>query len=420
MTSHLGGLLFPQDVLVSPWFLLLATVVAFNTIIYLGLTISKFVPWPRQFKPRNIRRMLHRLGAVPDEDGESPVTASVAHQPVEPYEKIRADIARRDIPLSMALVGVAMVAISVVNFVIPPQSEFVSHVAQLLLGLAYVVMALVTGRRKFRAKIMMWAWSVLAFLAVAFTAEEAVRDDTATPLGYALIFMVAFAPIAMAWVPALVSVVGQWALFTYATFAVNDVQDQQFALVGLVAAVTGLVLLRMRLLSVAAIAEQWDATQKIASTDVLTGLLTKRGLIDMLPPFMATAARQGLRLNVTVVDIRNLGALNLAYGSAYGDNVMRALARALGTAVNRSFLVARWPGARFVIVGFGAAPNDLVLQRRLENALAADPVTLGKAAPEIVVATAEAEPDPDQFDAAYVAAVHKSKAPDFRYKSVVR
>ena len=183
MTSHLGGLLFPQDVLVSPWFLLLATVVAFNTIIYLGLTISKFVPWPRQFKPRNIRRMLHRLGAVPDEDGESPVTASVAHQPVEPYEKIRADIARRDIPLSMALVGVAMVAISVVNFVIPPQSEFVSHVAQLLLGLAYVVMALVTGRRKFRAKIMMWAWSVLAFLAVAFTAEEAVRDDTATPLG---------------------------------------------------------------------------------------------------------------------------------------------------------------------------------------------------------------------------------------------
>lgn len=176
MSNLLGGLVFPQEVLVSPWFLLLATVVAFNTIIYLGLTISKFVPWPRQFQPRKVRRFLHRFGALPDEDGAPPVSVIDTHTPTDPYDKIRTDIVRRDVPLSMALVGVAMVGISVVNFVLAPANVNPSHVAQLLLGLLFVVMALVTGRRMFRARITMWLWSMLSLIAVALTAEEAIRD----------------------------------------------------------------------------------------------------------------------------------------------------------------------------------------------------------------------------------------------------
>lgn len=420
MSHLLGGLVFPQEVLVSPWFLLLATVVAFNTIIYLGLTISKFVPWPRQFQPRKLRRTLHRFGALPDEDGAPPMSVIDVYTPTNPYDKIRSDIVRRDVPMSMALVGVAMVAISVVNFVLAPANVNPSHIAQLFLGLLFVVMALVTGRRSFRARITMWLWSILSLMAVALTAEEAMRDGNATPLGYALIFMVAFGPIAMAWTPALTALAGMWALFTWATFVVNDVQDRQFALVGLVAAATGAYLLRMRLQSVAAIAEQWEATQKVASTDVLTGLLTKRGLLDMLPPFMATAARQRLRLTVTVVDVRNLAELNFAYGNAYGDEVMRAVARALSSTVNRSFLVSRWVGARFVVVGFGLTPNDIVLERRLDVALEADPVTLGKAQPLIAVASAEGEPDMEHFDEVYDLAVRRAEAPNFMHTAIVR
>jgi len=49
------GLLFPESVLSSGWFTLLATVVALNTIIYVGLTLAKVIPWPRQFHPRRVR-----------------------------------------------------------------------------------------------------------------------------------------------------------------------------------------------------------------------------------------------------------------------------------------------------------------------------------------------------------------------------
>ena len=50
-----AGILLPESVLTSNWFILMATVVAFNTIIYMGLTLSKLIPMPRQFHPERVR-----------------------------------------------------------------------------------------------------------------------------------------------------------------------------------------------------------------------------------------------------------------------------------------------------------------------------------------------------------------------------
>jgi hypothetical protein len=71
--SHLDtGILLPQSTLTEPWFVLLSTVVAFNTIIYVGLTLSKLIPWPHQFHPSRVRGWLSRLN--PTHDRESPMT----------------------------------------------------------------------------------------------------------------------------------------------------------------------------------------------------------------------------------------------------------------------------------------------------------------------------------------------------------
>ena len=51
MSTTPTGLLLPQEVLYSWWFMLLATVVAFNTVIYVGLTLAKVIPWPHQSTP---------------------------------------------------------------------------------------------------------------------------------------------------------------------------------------------------------------------------------------------------------------------------------------------------------------------------------------------------------------------------------
>ena len=57
-TRHIfAGILFPESTLTSPLFFFVATAVAFNTIIYLTLTISKFIPWPKQRSVEELQKL---------------------------------------------------------------------------------------------------------------------------------------------------------------------------------------------------------------------------------------------------------------------------------------------------------------------------------------------------------------------------
>lgn len=49
MNDVVTGLLFPQSAMQSPWFAFLASFVAFNTMIYVSLTVAKLIPWPKPF-----------------------------------------------------------------------------------------------------------------------------------------------------------------------------------------------------------------------------------------------------------------------------------------------------------------------------------------------------------------------------------
>jgi hypothetical protein len=55
-----GGILLSADVFQSAWFECLAAFVAFNTLIYVGLTLAKLIPWPTMMRPVEIRAWLER------------------------------------------------------------------------------------------------------------------------------------------------------------------------------------------------------------------------------------------------------------------------------------------------------------------------------------------------------------------------
>lgn len=46
--SILAGILLPDTVFQQEWMWYLGAFVAFNTIVFVGLSIGKFVPWPPQ------------------------------------------------------------------------------------------------------------------------------------------------------------------------------------------------------------------------------------------------------------------------------------------------------------------------------------------------------------------------------------
>lgn len=59
-----SGIFLPQSTLNQEWFLILAMVVAFNTIIYLGLTIAKAIPWPDQIHPNRVRSIFSNFAEM--------------------------------------------------------------------------------------------------------------------------------------------------------------------------------------------------------------------------------------------------------------------------------------------------------------------------------------------------------------------
>lgn len=110
-------------------------------------------------------------------------------------------------------------------------------------------------------------------------------------------------------------------------------------------------------------------------TDVLTGLLNRRGL--------ETAVRsltgKGTQNAVILADLDNFKAINDHFGHAAGDIVLQETARRLAAVARKQDLLARIGGEEFVCVISGSVEDALALAERFRTSLAATPVNVGSA-----------------------------------------
>ena len=86
-----------------------------------------------------------------------------------------------------------------------------------------------------------------------------------------------------------------------------------------------------------------------ASTDALTGLPNRR-YFDEYVSLLARRRRAGDAVGVLMVDIDKFKALNDRYGHAVGDEVLRAVAAAIVSAVREDDVPARFGGEEFVVL----------------------------------------------------------------------
>lgn len=63
MSLH-SGVLLPVEVLSTEWFFYLAAFVAFNTIVFVGLSIGRFVSWPRPLSWTRVSQLRQDIGRV--------------------------------------------------------------------------------------------------------------------------------------------------------------------------------------------------------------------------------------------------------------------------------------------------------------------------------------------------------------------
>jgi diguanylate cyclase (GGDEF)-like protein len=97
-------------------------------------------------------------------------------------------------------------------------------------------------------------------------------------------------------------------------------------------------------------ARLFEQTERLATTDGLTGLTNHRAFQGRLDEHLAQAQRYGKRMSLLLCDIDHFKSVNDTYGHPVGDQVLKGVARTLAREARATDVVARYGGEEFAIV----------------------------------------------------------------------
>lgn len=121
-------------------------------------------------------------------------------------------------------------------------------------------------------------------------------------------------------------------------------------------------------------ARLFEQSERLASTDGLTGLHNHRTFQSRLDEQLRLSQRYGKKLSVVICDVDRFKSVNDAHGHPVGDLVLRGVARVLAGEARATDLVARYGGEEFALVmpetdGEGARVIAERMRVRLEESV---------------------------------------------------
>ncbi len=93
-----------------------------------------------------------------------------------------------------------------------------------------------------------------------------------------------------------------------------------------------------------------EQVRHLADHDPLTGLRNRRLFDHDLRLQVARSQRYGERAGLILIDLDGFAAVNAAHGEVVGDEILRAVARALGRRLRQTDLIARRGGDEFAVL----------------------------------------------------------------------
>ncbi|OJF11998.1 hypothetical protein BG844_23070 [Couchioplanes caeruleus subsp. caeruleus] len=115
--------------------------------------------------------------------------------------------------------------------------------------------------------------------------------------------------------------------------------------------------------------------RRLAITDALTGLYTRRFLSEQLRVEGERVARSGGSSALLLLDVDHFKCVNDTYGHPAGDQVLAEVARRLSTTCRASDVVARFGGEEFAVLTTATDPENLaVLAERIRTRMSESPV----------------------------------------------
>jgi two-component system cell cycle response regulator len=120
-------------------------------------------------------------------------------------------------------------------------------------------------------------------------------------------------------------------------------------------------------------ARLFEQTERLASTDGLTGVQNHRTFQARLDEQLAFAQRYGKQLSIVLCDVDRFKSVNDTHGHPIGDLVLKGVARIISGEARATDVVARYGGEEFAVVmpetdGAGALVIAERIRTRLEEA----------------------------------------------------
>lgn len=110
------------------------------------------------------------------------------------------------------------------------------------------------------------------------------------------------------------------------------------------------------ILEIDSLKKELEGLKQEAKTDMLTGLLNRRGLDDALAQALDWSIREDTPLSIIITDIDHFKQVNDTHGHLIGDNVLRMLSKLLKDQIKGKDIAARFGGEEFILV----LPNTLL------------------------------------------------------------
>lgn len=118
----------------------------------------------------------------------------------------------------------------------------------------------------------------------------------------------------------------------------------------------------------------FEKVQRLAATDQLTGLASRRQFLEQAERAFTAHAAASRPVSAAMIDIDHFKRVNDAHGHFVGDEVLVEVARRIRLAFRDEDLVGRVGGEEFAVLMSGPLTTAEALGQRLRNALAQDPV----------------------------------------------
>lgn len=161
--------------------------------------------------------------------------------------------------------------------------------------------------------------------------------------------------------------VGDLPLVIVTGFSDKDVQQRvakQMPAITLAAVAANLIITMLAAI-LTVIENQRKTMQKLATTDVLTGIFNRRHLISIGLDEIARAQRYKTPLSLIMLDIDYFKLINDTWGHPAGDRVLQVISCIMSSAVREQDIVGRLGGEEFLIIlpGIDEVENKIFAER---------------------------------------------------------